>query len=389
MFSSRTNWNISPNRLSVLLEQKHQQGIHIIDLTESNPTCCGFSYPRREILEAFSHPSIFTYQPEPQGLLSAREAIAQQYSKIGVPVEPRHILLTASTSEAYSFLLKLLCNAGDEIIVPQPSYPLFEYLCQLNDVTLRTYRLAYDGEWHIDFTSFESQLTNRTRAVVLVHPNNPTGSYLKQKEFERICSLATLYHCSLIADEVFGPYAFSPDTHRAQILNSQSQILLFSLNGISKLLGLPQFKLSWIVVQGNSSLTDDALKKLEIIEDTFLSVNTPVQLALPKLLQYSSDMRNQIQSRTRDHYALLQETFTDSSATVFYSEGGWYALLQLPHRSSDEEWAEQILLHQNILVQPGHFFDLEQESCIVISLLPVSNIFRDALQHIRQFIEKP
>jgi aspartate/methionine/tyrosine aminotransferase len=387
MFSSRTDWNTAPNRLSELLAEKHRQGTPIIDLTESNPTQCGFSYPRTEILEALFDPSVLIYEPEPHGLLSARKAIAEQYAVLGIPVAPEHIILTASTSEAYSFLLKLLCNTGDEIIIPQPSYPLFEYLCQLNDVTLRTYRLAYDGEWHVDFASLQAQLTNRTRAVILVHPNNPTGSYLKQNEFDRICSLASEHHYALIADEVFGLYDISPDAHRARILNSRSSVLLFSLNGISKLLGLPQFKLSWIVVQGSSPQTTEALKKLEIISDTFLSVNTPVQLALPSLIRYSSDIRNQIRSRIQTNYRLSQSIFTGSSISVLRVEGGWYAILQLPQRKSDGEWAEEILTYQNILVQPGHFFDIEHNSCIVVSLLSISCLFEDALLQLQRFIE--
>jgi alanine-synthesizing transaminase len=295
MFSSRTDWNTTPNRLSELLAEKHRQGTPIIDLTESNPTHCGFSYPNEEIIAALTDPSIVSYNPEPHGLLSARKAIAEYYAVYGIAITPKQIIITSSTSEAYSFLFKLLCNVGDEIVVPQPSYPLFEYLCQLNDVALRYYRLAYDGEWHIDFASLQAQLTNRTRAIILVHPNNPTGSYLKQNEFDRICSLASEHYCALIVDEVFGPYEISPDPQRAQILNFRYPVLLFSLNGISKLLGLPQFKLSWIVVQGSSPQTAEALNKLEIISDTFLSVNTPVQLALPKLLQYSSVIGNQIQ----------------------------------------------------------------------------------------------
>jgi alanine-synthesizing transaminase len=388
MFSSRTDWNTTPNRLSELLAEKHRQGTPIIDLTESNPTHCGFSYPNEEIIAALTDPSIVSYNPEPHGLLSARKAIAEYYAVYGIAITPKQIIITSSTSEAYSFLFKLLCNVGDEIVVPQPSYPLFEYLCQLNDVALRYYRLAYDGEWHIDFASLQAQLTNRTRAIILVHPNNPTGSYLKQNEFDRICSLASEHYCALIVDEVFGPYEISPDPQRAQILNFRYPVLLFSLNGISKLLGLPQFKLSWIVVQGSSPQTAEALNKLEIISDTFLSVNTPVQLALPKLLQYSSVIGNQIQLRIRAHYTLLQNIFADSYTTLLRIEGGWSAILQLPHRFSDEEWAERILLRQNILVQPGHFFDVEQESCIVISLLPVSNLFQEAILHLRQFIEE-
>jgi alanine-synthesizing transaminase len=388
MFSSRTDWNTAPNRLSGFVTEKRLHGETIIDLTESNPTNCGFSYPDREIIKALGTPSVTSYKPEPFGLLSTRKSIAEYYANLGTEIRPEQIILTASTSEAYSFLFKLLCNVGDEVVIPQPSYPLFEYLCQLNDVTLKNYRLAYDGEWHIDFESLQDQFTVRTRAIILVHPNNPTGSYLKQDEFNRICLLASKHNFSIIADEVFGPYDISPDAHRANILNSRSSVLLFSLNGISKLLGLPQLKLSWIAVQGNTQLVTEALKRLEIIGDTFLSVNTPVQLALPNILCYTSDIEFQIRSRIQTNYRLLQTIFTGSDTSVLRVEGGWYAILQLPQRKNDEEWAEQILLKKNIIVQPGHFYDFEQESCIIISLLPILGIFKKSLEEIHRFVQE-
>jgi len=388
MFSSRTEWNTTPNRLSSLAAEKRLRGELIIDLTESNPTKCEFSYPRDEILNALTQPSVLSYQPEPRGQFSTRKAIAEYYAEHGTAITPEQIILTSSTSEAYSFLFKLLCNAGDEVVIPQPSYPLFEYLCQLNDVTPRSYRLEYDGEWHIDFASLQAQLSDRTRAIILVHPNNPTGSYVKQNEFNRICSLASGHRFSLIADEVFGSYDISPGAHFTNIVPSQSFIPLFSLNGISKLLGLPQLKLSWIVISGNLQQRDEALSRLDIIADTFLSVNTPVQVALPKLLRCSLDVGNQIRLRIQANYRLLQSIFADSSTSVLRAEGGWSAILQLPQKYSDDNWAEEILTHENILVQPGHFFDMEQKSCIVVSLLPISHLFEDSIRHLRRFIEK-
>jgi alanine-synthesizing transaminase len=377
-----------PNQLSDLVVAKRQRGEVIIDLTESNPTRCGFSYPKKEILAALANESSLLYQPEPRGLLIARKAIANYYATLGVTVRPEHIVLTASTSEAYSFLFKLLCNVGDAIIVPQPSYPLFEYLGQLNDVALRHYCLAYDGEWHIDFESLQSTFTDRTRAIVLVHPNNPTGSYLKQSEFEQVCTFAAEHHCAVIADEVFGPYNFSSDTNRASILTSNTSILSFSLNGISKLLGLPQLKLSWIVVCGNPQQTDEVLSRLDIIADTFLSVNTPAQVALPKLFEHSQFIEEQIRLRVYPNYHLLQKNFRDSKVSVLHVEGGWYAILQLPQFHTDEEWAIELLHQQNILVHPGHFYEIKQKSCVVISLLPTPELFTDALSQIRLFVEQ-
>ena len=388
MFSSRTNWNMVPNQLTDLIAAKRLRGETIIDLTESNPTRCGISYPENIILTALADKSSLLYQPEPRGLIAARKTIADYYRTLGVTIMPEHIMLTSSTSEAYSFLFKLLCDANDEIIVPQPSYPLFEYLSQLNDITLRHYYLAYDGEWHIDLESFQSAFTSNTRAIILVHPNNPTGSYLKQNEFKQVCSFAAEHQCAIIADEVFGPYNYSSDNNRVNILNSDISVLTFSLNGISKLLGLPQFKLSWIIVKGNSQQTDEALSRLDIIADTYLSVNTPTQVALPKLLEQSPSIGEQIRMRVQSNFQLLKKIFADSSVSVFNTEGGWYAILQLPQYYSDDEWAIELLQQQNILVHPGHFFDMRHKSCIVLSLLSPFELFADASSRIRLIIEQ-
>ena len=387
MFSSRTKWNMLPNELSDVVAAKRLRGETIIDLTESNPSRCGISYPEKDILSALADESSLLYQPEPRGILLARKAIAEYYAALGVALIPEDITLTASTSEAYSFLFTLLCNACDEVIVPRPSYPLFDYLCQLNDVALRHYDLEYDGEWHIDFESLESALTNNTRAIILVHPNNPTGSYIKQEEFERVCAVAAEHQCAVIADEVFGPYTLSSDTHRASMVTSHASILFFSLNGISKLLGLPQFKLSWIIVRGNSQQKKEALSRLDIIADTFLSVNTPAQVALPKLLEQSKFIGEQIRTRVHSNFHVLQKIFADSSATVFRAEGGWYGILQLPQFHSDDVWAVELLRQRNILIHPGHFFDMKQKSCIVLSLLPSPEFFSDAMLQIQSFVE--
>jgi alanine-synthesizing transaminase len=387
MFSSRTDWNTTPNRLSSAAAQKRLSGVSITDLTESNPTRCGFSYEESKILHALTEPSILSYNPEPRGLLRARIAVMKYYARRGISLTPEQIILTSSTSEAYSFLFKLFCNIGDEILVPQPSYPLFEYLSQLNDVTLRQYRLAYDGEWHIDFTSLHAQMSERTRAIVIVHPNNPTGSYLKHHELDQLCSIALKHNAVLIADEVFGSFALAPNSSIASTLTSLLPVPLFSLNGISKLLGLPQLKLSWIIVNAAQPYMVEALKRLDIIADTFLSVNTPSQIALDQLFLVSSTVEDQILDRLQTNYRLLQDSFAGTNASVLRIEGGWYAIIQLPQKQSDDEWAESILMHKNILVQPGHFFDIEQKSCIVLSLLPVTDLFKRAVEQVIPFIE--
>lgn len=382
MFSSRTNWNTAPNRLSELLQEKRKRGESIIDLTEMNPTKCGFSYPTSELLQAAADPSIFSYEPDPRGLLSARKAIANYYAQQSFPVSPEQLFLTASTSEAYSYLFKLLCNPGDEVLVPQPSYPLFDYLCQLENVVHRMYRLVYRGEWQIDFESIQSQCSSRTKAIILVHPNNPTGTYVKQFDYNRILSLASDHHCALIADEVFGPYDIIPDQNRARILSSQTSVPVFSLNGISKLLGLPQLKLSWIAVLGAGDVLPEIMNRLEIITDTYLSVNTISQIALPCLLQHSSEMIAQIRSRIQTNYSIVKNKIENSNISLFHVEGGWAALLQFPQSCSDLEWSIRILQQNNILTHPGHFFDMTQQSCIMISLLPESRIFEDALTRV-------
>jgi alanine-synthesizing transaminase len=388
MFSSRTEWNTAPNRLSALIAEKRACGEILLDLTESNPTHCGFSYPDQAILSSLADESVLSYHPEPRGLQSARRAIADYYKTLHISINPEQVVLTAGTSEAYSFLFKLICNSGDEVIAPQPSYPLLDDLCRLNDVKLRPYRLDYDGEWHVDFESLQAEFNKRTRAIILVHPNNPTGSFLKQTEFDRICVLAAEHNYIIIADEVFQPYYFYIDASHANILEPRPSVLLFSLNGLSKLLGLPQLKLSWIVVHGNTEQTSEALERLDIIADTFLSVNSPVQTALPKLLRYVSDIDDQIRSRVKGNYKALLRVFAGSNVSVFETEGGWYAILQLPQIHSDDLWAEKILSTENVILQPGHYYGIEHKACLVLSLLPVLEIFDDATGRMCKFIQE-
>jgi alanine-synthesizing transaminase len=388
MFSSRTQWNTTPNRISRLVEEKRSRGELIVNLTESNPTMCGFIYPEKEIRSALSHESVLVYQPDPRGLLGARTALAKYYTTRGAPIDPKHVVFTSSTSEAYSYLFKLLCNPEDEILVPRPSYPLFEFLSQINDVVSKNYRLVYDGEWHVDFESLKTNLTDRTKAIVLIHPNNPTGSYIAQVEFDQICSLAAQYQCAIIIDEVFEPYLISSDNHRQYTLHAPDSVLTFSLNGISKLLGLPQLKLSWIIVHGNSWQTSETLNRLDILADTFLSVNTPVQNALPNLLQCAPAIQTHIRTRIRTNHESLKSCFAQSKVSVLNSEGGWYGILQLPQNMSDEEWVLDFLIHKNILVYPGHFFELDQKACIIISLLPLPGAFQRAIGNMLRFIEE-
>ena len=367
MFSSRLDWNLSPNPLARLLEEKRRAAARVLDLTESNPTRAGFAYPR-EIVEAFADERVLRYDPSPRGLASAREAVAGYYAARGREISPEQILLTASTSEAYSYLFKLLADPGDEILAPRPSYPLFEFLAALESVRVRQYPLRYDGSWHIDFAAI--QITPRTRAIVVVNPNNPTGSFLKSDEWSRLEALGL----PILSDEVFSDYAFdraAAPSHRA---------LIFSMSGLSKIAGLPQMKLGWIAAEGPSH--EAALERLELIADTYLSVSTPVQIALPKLLQASSAMCGQIRERTRANLRHLRAVAQGSALEVLKVEGGWYAVAQVPRTRSEEEWALHLLSDRDVLVQPGFFFDFESEAFLVLSLLTPGDVFEEGVRRI-------
>ena len=380
MFSSRTNWNLLPNRLTQLLEEKRNSKAQVADLTESNPTHCGFHYDSRAILGFLAQESSLRYDPDPKGLLVARMALCEYYRQWDVRLDPEQIVLTASTSEAYSFLLRLLCNPGDSVLVPQPSYPLLEYLCQLNDVHVAPYRLAYDGEWRIDLDSLRSQLSNRSQAIILVHPNNPTGSYVTRDEGKALVNLAKERNLSLIVDEVFSKFDFGVATNRVSTFASTEHVLTFTLGGISKLLGLPQMKLGWVVLSGPREHQSEALKKLEVIADTYLSVNTAIQHALPELLKHQYSLTNQIRDRILRNLELLRSTVSSSpGVSVFSCEGGWNAILCLPQTRSDEEWCEFLLESSNVLFHPGHFYSLELASCLVLSLLPDHTVFLNAI----------
>lgn len=368
MFSSRLQWDQPPNRLSELLSRKRRSGAGILDLTESNPTHAGIAYPDG-IVDSFHNSRILRYDPLPQGLRSARETVAAYY---GAGIDPERILLTASTSEAYGYLFKLLADPGDEILSPRPSYPLFEFLASLESVNVVQYPLRYDGIWHIDFAALESAITKRTRAIVLVNPNNPTGSFLKQTELERLIDVCSRYSLALISDEVFTDYAFQPDPERITTVAHVSGVLTFALSGLSKIAGLPQMKLGWIVVNGPPALRAKALEGLELIADTYLSVGTPVQVALPALLR----VQEGIIERVRQNLAVLHgQVKAESRCRVLNVEGGWYATLQVPRTRTEEEWVIELLTQDDVLVQPGFFYDFESEAYLVISLLTESVTF--------------
>jgi hypothetical protein len=353
MFSKRLTWNAAANPLSEMLARKRARGERILDLTESNPTHAGFHYER----VVFDDPRMMSYDPDSLGMLSARECVARE---CGVAVE--RVVLTTSTSEAYSWLFKLLCDPGDEVLVPQPSYPLFEYLAALESVAVRPYHLRYHEGWFVDIADI--RVTERTRAIVVVNPNNPTGSYLKRAELDALVELARQHDLAIISDEVFSDYAL--DTDGVRTLMGVEGAVTFCLNGLSKLIGLPQMKLGWIVTNDPGSR-----ERLELIADTYLSVGTPVQTGLPKLLAMKRSVQDQILSRVRENLALVK------GARIV--EGGWYAVLQVPRIKSEEQWVLDLLEHRNVLVQPGYFYDFESEAFLVLSLLTEPGVFREGL----------
>jgi hypothetical protein len=376
VFSSRLKWDPNPNPLSVLLARKRRDGAAILDLTESNPTRAGLQYPADEIFGALADPCALRYDPQPRGLLQAREAVAEYYARRGVEVAPSRILLTASTSEAYSYLFKLLADPGDEILVPRPSYPLFDYLGAMESVNVRQYPLRYDGGWHIDFPVLLSEITSRTRAIVVVNPNNPTGSYLKRDEWERLQT----FGLPILSDEVFSDFAFAPDAERVPTLVDANDVLTFAMSGLSKVAGLPQMKLGWIVASGPGH--ERALEGLEWIADTFLSVSTPVQLALPRILAVSGVIEQQIRTQTRANLNHLISQTLGSPCRCLTVEGGWYAVLEVPHIRSEEDWALHLLDQKDVLVQPGFFYDFESEAFLVLSLLTPPVAFEQGVSRI-------
>jgi len=377
MFSGRTPRSLDPNRLTAALETRRRAGAAILDLTESNPTRAGIAYPAG-LLAPLAEAPCLVYEPSPRGLPSAREAVAADYARRGIRVEADRVLLTASTSEAYAFLFKLLCEPGDGVLVPRPGYPLFDL--RLESVEIAPYALGYDGEWHVIASAVEAALTPRTRAVVVVSPNNPTGSCLKRDEAEALQALCARKGLCLVADEVFADYVFGPDPRRLPSVAADGPALAFALGGLSKSCGLPQLKLGWVAVSGPPALRDEAMARLELVADTFLSVGTPVQRAAPSLLARLPELQAPIAARVKSNLARIEETLGPASkATLLRPEGGWYAVLRVPATIPEEELALRLLESRGVLVHPGYFFDFPGEAFLVLSLLPPGDVFRAGL----------
>jgi aspartate/methionine/tyrosine aminotransferase len=391
MFARRTDWPTAENELARRVRMRRERGLPLLDLTESNPTRCAFAYPREAILAPFLSPENMLYEPSPQGVRSAREAIARYYEERGAAVDPDRLILTASTSEAYAFLFRLLADPGDHLLVPRPSYPLFGFLADVNDVELDAYRLVYDDQWRIDVESVYAAIGPRTRALIVVNPNNPTGSFVKRDEWERLLACCAAYGLAVISDEVFLDYAYGEDAQRVGTLlrGGETGVLTFALGGISKLLGLPQMKLAWIGVAGPEPLVREALLRLEIIGDTYLSVSTPVGHALPQWMSEGAYIREQIRERVQTNRAYLRESVAPSrGCQCLEAEGGWYAILRLSGGRDDEAFAIGVLEQEGVLVHPGYLFDFEEEGYIVLSLLPPPEVFQEGVRRIVRHIEK-
>jgi hypothetical protein len=380
MFSSRLDWAVGPNPLTRLLRDKRSAGADVLDLTESNPTTAGLLYGSERVVAALADPRSMRYEPTPAGILAARSAVSEYYSN-RVPVE--RILLTASSSEAYGFLFKLLANPGDEVLTPRPSYPLFDFLAALDSVRVVQYPLVYEGGWDIDFEALAARISPRTRAIVIVNPNNPTGSFLKKIELSQLAALCRTHGVAIISDEVFSDYGFEDDPARVPSLIGVEDVLTFSLSGLSKVSGLPQMKLGWIVTSGPEAMRKQAFDRLELIADTYLSVGTPVQWAAASLLASREEIQSQILVRARANLALLRNKIGPGSPwQVLNVEGGWYAVIQAPRIHSEEEWVLTLLAEDNVLVQPGFFYDFEKEAFLVLSLLTPSEMFAEGIQRI-------
>jgi alanine-synthesizing transaminase len=380
MFSERSAFDLRPNAVSELVARLRGSGSALLDLTLSNPTQADLDLPA---LPTLDRAAAARYEPVAMGLISAREAVAEWMAEHALPVAAERIVLTASTSEAYTYLFKLLCDPGDEVLAPRPSYPLLAHLARFESIALREYPIAYDGQFHIDVAALRAARSERSRAVIAVHPNNPTGSYLSRDELRALSRL----DLPLISDEVFAPYPLdaTPDACRSALELDSG--LVVTLHGLSKL-GLPQLKVSWMCFGGDDALVSRALERMEMIADTFLSVATPVQLALPELLGDKASCVAAIRERTRENLERLRAACRGSAVSVLHAGGGWNAVLRLPSTQTDEAWVLSLLEEAHVLVQPGYFYDFDGLPCCVVSLLPRPDVLDAGARELVAHVER-
>lgn len=385
MFARRTNWKLEENAYTRVLCLHKARGKRVLDLTASNPTICGFDYDEPAIIAALQSPASLQYDPEPKGFASARAAVVGYYAAMApaVHVDPENLILTTGTSEGYSFLFRLLCEPGDEIIIAQPSYPLFEFLATIQDVSLRPFRLLYDHGWEIDFHALQQAITSRTRAILLVHPNNPTGHFIRCQEADQLQSICAERKLALVVDEVFLDYTLPDASNRYRACGSfasKNRALTFVLSGLSKVAALPQMKVGWIVASGPDALVRTALARLEIISDTFLSLSAPLQYGLPALLAQRARMRPQLLRRVETNLQRLDELLAGQKVVSRLEiEGGWYAVLRIPAVQSDEDFAIRLLQRHGVLIHPGHFYEFPHEGYLIASLLTPGGDFEEGI----------
>ncbi len=388
MFSQRTNWRLSPNTLTRAIVEARASGQQILDLTVSNPTAAGVLPDSEVVLAALANPEAMHYDPQPRGLLAARQTVCRYYREAHevFDLDPERLILTTSTSEAYSYVFRLLCNPADEILVPKPSYPLFEFLADLADIKLVPYPLLYDHGWQIDFDMLYKAATAQTRAVILVHPNNPTGSYVSASEASALNAFCRDYGLALIVDEVFLDYAHDGASRRSFVTNADA--LTFTLSGVSKISALPQMKLAWVATSGPEEMVAQAGARLEIVADTFLSMNAPVQLAGPVLLDQRKHIQPILLDRLRVNLAELDRQLAGRpSCSRLLVEGGWYVILRVPAVESDEDLAIRLLRKARVSVHPGHFYDFPNEGHLVLSLITEPAEFREGVARLLQVVE--
>lgn len=415
MFSDRTNWKLTQNRFTVALEEARAGGAQVLDLTVSNPTRAGLRFDEQAILGALASPRALDYDPQSKGLREAREAVAGYYrEEHGIHgLDAEQIVLTTSTSEGYSFVFRLLCNAGDELLVPKPSYPLFEFLADLQDVRLVPYPLIYDHGWQMDFPSLERAVTARTRGGVVVHPNNPTGSYVQSGEVELLNAFCRARGLALVADEVFLDYGLETSGAKAPAQEEHNRsaasaapptigqgdgrhrsfagnqdVLTFTLSGLSKISALPQMKVAWVVTSGPREEVAAAMGRLEVIADTYLSMNAPMQWAVPVLLEQRKSIQRQLLERVKGNLAELDRQLAEQKSCQRLSvQGGWYAVLRVPVTRSDEELAIELVREKSVLVHPGHFYDFPSDGYLVLSLITPEEEFRDGIGRVLGYLD--
>jgi aspartate/methionine/tyrosine aminotransferase len=416
MFSERTNWRLARNRFTEAVEAARANGVRVLDLTASNPTRVGLHYDAEAILASLASPRAMDYDPQAKGLLAARESVAEYYrAEHGCEVDPERIVMTTSTSEGYSFVFRLLCNAGDELLVPKPSYPLFEFLADLQDVKLVPYPLIYDHGWQMDFHSMEKAMTKRTRGVVLVHPNNPTGSYVKAAELGPLNALCREHGLALVVDEVFLDYGVhshgapgvepnsrslhapldrqSPiqwlgrDDNAGSSFAGNEDVLTFTLSGLSKIAALPQMKVAWVVTTGPRDQASEAMARLEVIADTYLSMNAPMQWAVPELMKQRHGVQRQLRERVERNLAEMDRQLGGQKACERLDvQGGWYAVLRVPVTRTDEELAIELVREKRVVVHPGHFYDFESDGYLVLSLIGDEAEFREGVRGVLELL---